>query len=109
MHRHSTIPIRTTSVIAGTAAAPIACTAKGTMPVTRMVPASPMTNAPHQFVPRCSDVSISAGVPPVLVLIASSPPPGPGAAIVVIRPTEQLCCLINDVALQETAGGFLDG
>jgi len=36
----------------GIDAAPRLWTANGATPVTRIVPASPMTNAPHQFVPR---------------------------------------------------------
>ncbi len=40
----------------GIDAAPMLWTASGAMPVTRMVPASPMTNAPHQFVFFCSPV-----------------------------------------------------
>ena len=31
--------------------APVPCTTYGAMPVTRIVPASPITKAPHQFVP----------------------------------------------------------
>ena len=33
------------------ASAPVPCTAYGAMPVTRIVPASPITKAPHQLVP----------------------------------------------------------
>ena len=40
--------------IAQIALAPMPCTAYGAMPVTRIVPARPMTNAPHQLVPFCS-------------------------------------------------------
>src|ERR1700677_1633364 len=67
MHKQTMSPITTTSAMAGMAAAPIAATAAGTMPVTRMVPASPMTKAPHQLVPLLSDVAISAGGPPTAV------------------------------------------
>ena len=63
MHRHTTSPITETRTMAGMAAAPMACTAKGTMPVTRMIPARPMTKAPHQLVPRWSEVATSAGGP----------------------------------------------
>src|SRR5579862_1436256 len=70
MHRQTIRPITTTSAMAGIAAAPIEETAKGTMPVTRIVPASPITNAPHQLVPRCREVAISAPEP--LVTVASS-------------------------------------
>jgi hypothetical protein len=37
-------------MITGTAAAPSVVTITGAIPVTRIVPARPMTNAPHQFV-----------------------------------------------------------
>ena len=43
--------------------------------MTRMVPASPMTNAPHQFVPRLREVAISGGfvtVPCSLMVVSSS-------------------------------------
>ncbi len=58
------------------AAAPIAWTAKGVMPVTRMTPARPMTKAPRQLMPRWSEVATSPGGPAVTlvsVLMASSP------------------------------------
>src|SRR5258708_25171055 len=67
MHKETISPITTTSAIAGMAAAPMAATAAGTMPVTRMVPARPMTKAPHQLVPLLSDVAISVGGPPTAV------------------------------------------
>ena len=76
MHRHTISPITETRMMAGMAAAPIAWTAKGTMPVTRMMPARPITKAPHQLVPRWSEVATSVGGPPVTlvsVLMASSP------------------------------------
>ena len=37
-------------MITGMAAAPSVVTMTGAMPVTRIVPARPMTKAPHQFV-----------------------------------------------------------
>src|SRR5690348_11265150 len=51
------------------ASAPVPCTAYGAMPVTRIVPASPITKAPHQLVPLarpCSgcDSCIEAMAPP---------------------------------------------
>src|ERR1051326_6936045 len=51
------------------ASAPVPSTAAGAMPVTRMVPASPMTKAPHQFVPLArpfsgTDSCIEAMTPP---------------------------------------------
>src|SRR5580693_565123 len=79
MHRQTISPITTTSAIAGMAAAPMEETANGTMPVTRMVPARPITNAPHQFVPRLREVATSAGAPLTAVpssLMSSSPPCG---------------------------------
>src|SRR5579859_5418264 len=50
-HRHSTRPKTVLMPIAQIAVAPMPCTTYGAMPVTRIVPARPMTNAPHQFVP----------------------------------------------------------
>src|ERR1700691_5019788 len=76
MHRQTIRPMMTTRAIAGMAAAPMEETANGTMPVTRMVPASPITNAPHQFVPRLREVATSAGGPLTAVpcsLMCSSP------------------------------------
>src|ERR1700728_2505768 len=76
MHRQTIRPMMTTSAMAGMAAAPMDETATGTMPVTRMVPASPITNAPHQFVPRLREVATSAGGPVTAVpcsLMCSSP------------------------------------
>src|ERR1700677_3713542 len=76
MQRQTISPIMTTSAMAGMAAAPMDETANGTMPVTRMVPARPITNAPHQFVPRLREVATSAGGPLTTVpssLMCSSP------------------------------------
>ena len=42
------------TIITGIAAAPSDVTITGAMPVTRMVPARPITKAPHQFVSRLS-------------------------------------------------------
>jgi hypothetical protein len=41
-----------TITMLGIEAAPTDVTITGAMPVTRIVPASPITNAPHQFVSR---------------------------------------------------------
>src|ERR1700722_1134778 len=70
IHRHTISPITTTRAMAGMAAAPMEETAKGTMPVTKMVPARPMTTAPHQLVPRLNDVATSAG--PLLTAVPDS-------------------------------------
>src|SRR3954468_2973518 len=57
-------------MISGTDAAPSVVTMIGAMPVTRMVPARPMTNAPHQFVslarppPAYSSSSMGAACAP---------------------------------------------
>ena len=84
MHRQTIKPMITTSAMAGMAAAPMDETANGTMPVTRMVPARPITNAPHQFVPRLREVATSAGAPLTAVpssLMSSSPPCGPVSSV----------------------------
>ena len=43
-------PLIVISTITGTDAAPSSVTITGAIPVTRIVPARPITNAPHQFV-----------------------------------------------------------
>src|SRR3954469_12021728 len=48
--RHSRYPVIVRTMISGIEAAPSDVTMTGAMPVTRIVPARPMTNAPHQFV-----------------------------------------------------------
>src|SRR5262245_32497436 len=48
--KHKITPAAVTSTKSGIAAAPMLCTAKGATPVTKIVPASPMTKAPHQLV-----------------------------------------------------------
>ena len=50
--RHNKYPVIVITIITGIAAAPRDVTITGAIPVTRMVPASPITNAPHQFVSR---------------------------------------------------------
>ena len=52
--RHSRYPVIVMTTITGIAAAPSDVTITGAMPVTRIVPARPITNAPHQFVSRLS-------------------------------------------------------
>src|SRR3984957_16291737 len=69
MHRQTANPTTETMMMAGMAAAPMACTANGTMPVTRITPARPMTKAPHQLVPRCREVATSGVAPVVSVLM----------------------------------------
>src|SRR5215472_6598266 len=49
--------------------APVPCTTYGAMPVTRIVPASPITKAPHQFVPLARPFSGR-----VTSVLAISPP-----------------------------------
>ena len=48
--RHTMYPVIVISTMIGTDAAPSSVTITGAMPVTRIVPARPITNAPHQFV-----------------------------------------------------------
>ena len=52
--RQSRYPVIVITMITGIAAAPREVTITGAMPVTRIVPARPMTNAPHQLVSRLS-------------------------------------------------------
>src|ERR671935_705473 len=53
-NRHRSQPLNVTMTMLGIDAAPTDVTITGAMPVTRIVPASPMTNAPHQLVSRGS-------------------------------------------------------
>src|SRR5437868_10052517 len=53
-NRQRSQPLSVTMTMLGMDAAPTAVTITGAIPVTRMVPASPITNAPHQFVSRGS-------------------------------------------------------
>ena len=46
--------MRVMKTVTGTEDAPSDVTMTGAIPVTRIVPARPMTNAPHQFVSRAS-------------------------------------------------------
>src|SRR5215471_11098442 len=50
-HRHRKHPASVITPIKMMPRAPVLCTTYGAMPVTRIVPASPITKAPHQFVP----------------------------------------------------------
>src|SRR5262249_52343828 len=52
--RHRSQPLSVMMMMLGIDAAPTEVTITGAIPVTRIVPASPMTNAPHQFVSRGS-------------------------------------------------------
>src|ERR1700756_5192319 len=52
--RQSSQPLRVTMTMLGIEAAPTDVTITGAIPVTRIVPASPITNAPHQLVSRGS-------------------------------------------------------
>jgi hypothetical protein len=55
----STTPIAVAPANNGMAAAPRAWMAGGSSPITRIGDASPMTNAPHQFVFRCKREPVS--------------------------------------------------
>ena len=48
--KQTTTPVMVTKMMLGTEAAPSFVIITGAMPVTRIVPARPITNAPHQFV-----------------------------------------------------------
>src|SRR5215472_3598125 len=66
-HRHRKQPRTVITPIRRMPSAPVPATTKGAMPVTRIVPARPMTNAPHQFVPLTRPFS---GMSPSTVDIA---------------------------------------
>src|SRR2546430_8902982 len=66
-HRHRKQPAIVITPIRMIPSAPVPCTTYGAMPVTRIVPARPMTNAPHQLVPLCRPLSGSA--PSVVTVI----------------------------------------
>ena len=53
-NRQSSQPVRVMKTVTGMEAAPELVTMTGAMPVTRIVPARPMTKAPHQPVSRFS-------------------------------------------------------
>src|SRR5215469_2387047 len=69
-HRQRKQPKTVITPISRMPSAPVPCTTKGAMPVTRIVPARPITNAPHQFVPLTRPFS---GVSPSIVAIAPTP------------------------------------
>src|ERR1700704_2574402 len=50
-HRHRKQPAIVITPMRMTPNAPVPCTTYGAMPVTRIVPARPITKAPHQLVP----------------------------------------------------------
>src|SRR5436305_5015341 len=56
-HRHRKQPAIVITPMRMMPSAPVPWTTYGAMPVTRMVPARPMTKAPHQLVPLCKPVS----------------------------------------------------
>src|SRR6516225_5503821 len=58
--------------------APVPCTTAGAMPVTRIVPASPITKAPHQFVPLARP--FSGNVPSTVAICSPLLPIQGGAA-----------------------------
>ena len=49
-NRHNRYPVIVMKIITGIADAPNDVTITGAIPVTKIVPANPITNAPHQFV-----------------------------------------------------------
>src|SRR5215467_3543303 len=49
--KHRKAPASVMTPIRMMPSAPVPCTTKGAMPVTRIVPARPITKAPHQLVP----------------------------------------------------------
>ena len=63
-HRHRKQPAIVITPIRMMPSAPVPCTTYGAMPVTRIVPARPITNAPHQLVPLARPFSGAA--PPTL-------------------------------------------
>src|SRR6266513_2337113 len=70
-HRQRKHPAIVMTPIRMMPSAPVPWTTYGAMPVTRMVPARPMTKAPHQLVPLCRPVSgsvpsIEATIPPYI-------------------------------------------
>src|SRR5437899_12624709 len=87
-NRQRSQPLSVTMTMLGMDAAPTEVTITGAMPVTRIVPASPITNPPHQFVSR--------GSPPLVTvdeLRSSRPPTGSGRWVephLVRRPRSRL-------------------
>src|SRR5437588_10081426 len=71
-HRHRKQPAIVITPMRMMPSAPVPWTTYGAMPVTRIVPARPITKAPHQLVPLCRPLSGIA--PPVLVTEAIAPP-----------------------------------
>src|SRR6202035_3883720 len=70
-HRHRKQPAIVITPMRMMPSAPVPWTTYGAMPVTRMVPARPMTKAPHQLVPLCRPVSgsvpsVEATIPPYI-------------------------------------------
>src|SRR5438034_5346057 len=68
-HRHRKQPASVITPIRMIPSAPVPWATYGAMPVTRIVPARPMTKAPHQLVPLCRPVSgsvpsVEATTPP---------------------------------------------
>src|SRR6266487_5032613 len=68
-HRHRKQPAIVITPIKMMPSAPVPWTTYGAMPVTRIVPARPITKAPHQLVPLCRPVSGSAPS-----IVATAPP-----------------------------------
>src|SRR5215472_4200476 len=65
-HRHKKQPAIVIVPMRMMPSAPVPCTTNGAIPVTRMVPARPITKAPHQFVPLTRP--FSGSVPSTVVI-----------------------------------------
>ncbi len=74
-NRHSSQPVRVMTMVTGIDAAPSVVTITGAMPVTRIVPARPITKAPSHPVSRfklcsvCSILSPASGPPAGVVIV----------------------------------------
>jgi hypothetical protein len=112
-HRHNINPAILDRRKTGIEAAPILCTASGAMPVTRMVPARPITKAPHQLVllGRLEGLFGDAGIPfPFrkslsFVRVAESPAPN-GIKAQLTRKTESSNAPISSTARDTNLKGW---
>ena len=78
-HRHRKQPAIVITPMRMMPSAPVPWTTYGAIPVTRMVPARPITNAPHQLVPLVRPVSGPAAAPSALLTVAIALPFRPSA------------------------------
>src|SRR6516165_5220975 len=80
-NRQSSQPVKVMNTVIGIDDAPSAVTMTGAMPVTKIVPAKPMTKAPHQPVSRFSPPEAYCSSSEALVCLESGamdlPPPMP--------------------------------